>query len=141
MKKIFSYQTGMASLIQLIIVAILGIPRELVSIINSCQNGKTACFDSLFFSAIIYVLLVVWFSVMAAIGYFAEDTRNPKFAYSIIFCEIITFTIVIFVNFVSETNYILKSVSLIYGLLSLWIIYLAIKLINSHGKRMTRRSR
>lgn len=133
------YQTGFASLIQFIIISILGVPHALVSIISTCSSDHTNCVSNMIVSLIFFILTVMWFGFIAALGFFAQDKRNAKLAFILIGCEAANAVVAGYINFPGGTNILDKSISLIDTALSIWVIILAFKLMRAKGGRVVKK--
>ena len=135
----FRYQTGFASLVQFIIISILGVPHALVSIISTCSSDHSTCVSNMIVSLIFFILTVMWFGFIATLGFFAQDKRNTKLAFILVGCEAANALVAGYFNFPGDTNILDKSISLIDTILSIWVILLAIQLMRARGGRVVRK--
>ena len=136
-----SYQTGLASLIQFIIVSVLGVPYALISIISTCSSDHTNCISNLVVSLIYFILTVIWFGIIAGLGFYAQEKRKRFPVLILIGCEFINLGIFGFIDFPGSLNIIDKIISLVTSLVSVWVIYIAIRLFLSGGGRVVKRHR
>jgi hypothetical protein len=130
------YETGTGTLIQFIVLSLLGIPNGLTSIITTCHSNGNECATNSLGSVVFFILTVMWFGAMWAVGYLAQERRSRKLALLLICAELGTALVAFHFNVPHDTNLLTKATSLIDILLSLWVIALAIRLSRSKGGRI-----
>ncbi len=133
------YQTGVASLIQFIILSILGVPHALISIISTCQSDHSNCISNLIVSLIFFILTIIWFGFIWFLGFFAQEKRNIKLIIILIGCEFSNIVVAMYINFPGDPNILDKGISAIDTILSLWVIFLAYRLFRAKGGRVVKK--
>ncbi len=132
------YETGIATMIQLIVLGLLNILTGISSTVSSCRQDD--CLGSVFINFIFYVVLVGWFAFLAGLGYAAQQRRGKRLAQALIAAEALVALVALFD--VKHHNDILGLITSLADLtLSIWIITLAFRLMRSGGKRITTNGR
>jgi hypothetical protein len=135
-----TYQTAVVSLVQFITLTVLGVPNAIVSIVTTCHADNGDCVSNSLVSLIYFLLTAAWFGIILFLGYTAQKRRSGKIAVLLIGSEFLTLAVAGFVNFPHDSNFLDKGTSLIDALLSLWVIYLAFRLIMARGGRIVNTS-
>ena len=131
------YETGIATLIQFIIISFLNIATGANSVISTCsKSGTSDCITNLLTSVVYFLLLTAWFGGLWVLGYAAQDRRSKRFAQALIAAEGLVALIALF-NAKHHPDFIGLVTSLADLLLALWIIVLAFRLMQAGGKRIT----
>jgi hypothetical protein len=140
-----TYETGTATLIQFIVLGILNIATALQSIITTCTHSGGDCVSNLLSSVIYYILIVVWFGLILALGFAAQQGRNKHLAQTLICAELAVFIVAAYnikLDHLGFHNGILSLItSCIDVILSIWVMSLAFRLIRASGKRLVKRQR
>ena len=134
-----TYQTAIASLVQFITLAILSVPNTIYNIVTTCHSDNTDCVSNTIVSLIFYLLTVAWFAIIMLLGYAAQRRRSRQLAVILIGFEFITLIVAGYIDFPHETSILGKTTSLIDVLLSLWVIFLALRLFLSGSKRIVKK--
>lgn len=141
-----TYETGIATMIQFIVLAFLNIANTVSSIISTCthNNNGGSCVPNMLTSVVFYVILVVWFGVIAVIGYGAQSKRSRRLAKFLIAAEAAVF-VVAGVNLklgISSHNGALNLFTSFADLVfSVWIMTLAYRLMKAGNARVVGRRR
>lgn len=135
----FTHQTAVISMAQFITIMLLGVPNTLVNIISTCHSDSSNCVSNMIVSIIFYILTAGWFGIIMILGYTAQKKRSRQFAVILIGFEVITLGVALYIDFPHDTNWLAKTTSLIDGLLSVWVIYLAFRLFIAGNKRIVRK--
>jgi hypothetical protein len=135
----FTYQTATATMIQFISLTILGVPNAIVSVVGVCRTDSSNCVSNGLVSLVFFLLTALWFGFIFFLGYTAEHRRSRRFAFILIGCEFITLMADGYINFPRDSNFLSKGTSLLDSLLSIWIIYLAIRLFIAGNKRIVKK--
>lgn len=131
-----TYQTAVASLVQFIVIMILGIPDNVINIVSTCHSDGSNCVSNMIATIIFYILTGAWFGIILLVAYAAQHRRSRQFAVILIGFEFITLVVAGYIDFRHDSNWLSKGTSLLDALLSLWVIYLAIRLFLTGNKRM-----
>lgn len=136
----FRYGTGFATLVQFILLSLLGIANGLNSIVTTCHNTGRDCVSNLIVSLIFFIITVAWFAFIWILGYTAQERRSKRLAQLLIAAEVLI-AMVAYFNARHHTDALSLVTSLIDLALALWIIILAILLIRSIGRSGGKRPR
>lgn len=129
------YETGIATLIQFIVLSILNIINGLNSVITTCRAGTNDCISNMLVSIIFYMLVVGWFAFIWLLGFTAQDKRNRRMAQILIAAEALV-ALVAFFNAKHHPDFFSLITSLVDLALALWVIFLAWRLMKSGGGRV-----
>lgn len=131
------YQTGTASFIQLAVVVLLVVLNNLFTLIDSCKSGGECAITALF-SMIFIIMTALWFFVLSAIGYAAEERRSRNLAYMLILGQLATIGVA-YGFFKHPANWFGMISALVVILLACWVIVLAWRLSKAKGGRIVAR--
>jgi hypothetical protein len=133
-----TYETGTATLIQLIVLGLLNILTAIDSTITACKTDD--CLGSFFINFIFYVVLVVWFVSLSVLGYAAQQKRSRRLAQILIAAEALVAIVALFDA--KHHNDILGLLTSVADLvLAVWIIRLAFRLMRAGGGRVVVKQR
>lgn len=139
-----TYETGTATIIQLITLSFFNIANTIESILANCFHTGGQCATNVFSSVALYIGTVLWFACIAFLGYMAQTKRNKKFALMVIAAELAVFVFAA-ANIklgISYHNAVLGLfTSLVDLILSAWIITLAFRLYKAGNARVVPRRR
>ena len=134
-----TYETGTATLIQLIVLGLLNITTGISSTVTSCHK-ETDCLGSVLINFVFYVVLIGWFFALTVLGFAAQAKRSKRLAQLLIMAEGLVALVALFD--VKHHNEVLGlSTSAGDLILSLWIISLAFRLMRSGGGRVVVKQR
>jgi hypothetical protein len=80
-------ETGTATLIQFIVIALLNILTALSSILSTCFHPGGDCLNNIFSSVVYYIFIVIWFAALMVLGYAVQDKRSKRLAFVLICAE------------------------------------------------------
>lgn len=140
-----TYQTGIATLIQFLVLSLLTLVSQLVSAVSSCHKDGGNCITNVITSIIFYILVAVAFGTIWLIGYAAQSRRSKRLTQLLICIEGVIalgalFSIKVSVHQASSNIFVLI-VSFAILLLAVWIISLAFRLMRAGGGRVVTRQR
>jgi hypothetical protein len=136
-----TYETAKATLIQFIVIGVLNIADALQSIITTCLHNGNACVGNLLSSVIYYVLIIIWFGIILALGASAQSLRSKKLARLLICAELAVFVVAgynIRLNIPPKNGYLSLITSLVDVALSVWVMRLAYNLTKAQGGRLVK---
>jgi hypothetical protein len=141
-----TYETGKATLIQFIVLVTLNIIDALQSIITTCIHNGSDCVSNLLSSVGYYIIIVIWFGIVVAIGASAQQKRSKKMAYVLIAAEGL---IIVFASYNVKLDAIKTShngilsllTSLADILIAIWVVSIAYRLTRAKGGRIVRKGR
>lgn len=139
-----TYETGKATMIQFIVMALLNIANTIYSIISTCTNPKGQCATNMLTSIVFYILTIAWFAVILMLGYQTQEKRSKKIARLLIAAELAVFAIAGY-NIHLGIKYHNGALSLFTSffdfVMSVWVISLAFRLMKARGGRVVTRNR
>jgi len=135
-----TYQTGIATFIQFVILSLLGIANGFNSVISTCRHDSTNCVSNLIVSLIFFILTVAWFGAVWVLGYMAQERRNRRLAQLLICAEGLIALIALF-NAKHHTDFLSLLTSMLDLGLAIWIVVLAFRLMRAGGGRVVSRQR
>jgi hypothetical protein len=137
-----TYETGIATVIQFIVLSLLNIANTVNSIISTCQHSaSTDCLTNMLSSVIFYLLLVFWFALMAGLGYSAQSKRSKKLCRFLIAAEAATFLVAAYnvkLGIKSNPNALSLFTSLIDLIFCAWVMTLAYRLMKAGPRRVSK---
>jgi uncharacterized membrane protein len=137
-----TYQTGIATLIQFIILSFLTLGSQAVSVVTTCRKDGGNCVSNLITSTILYILVAVVFGTIWLIGYAAQSRRSKRLAQLLIGIEGLIALIALFSIKVGAHahKHALGLMIASFGILVLagWIISLSFRLMRAGSGRVVR---
>lgn len=134
------YQTGIATLIQFIVLSFLGIANGLNSVVTECRRDGGDCIGEFLLSTIFFLLTALWFGVIWLIGFTAQQRRSRRLAQLLIGAEILI-AMVAYFNAQHYRDALGLFTSIVDLILAIWIITLAFRLMRAGDNRVVRRAR
>ena len=131
------YETAVATLIQFVVLTILGVANALNSMISTCRHDGSNCTWNLILSVLFFLITAAWFGMIWMLGYFAQESRNKRLAQLLILVEM-SVGLIAFFNARHNTDALGLATSIIDLMLAIWIITLAFRLMRADGKRITK---
>jgi preprotein translocase subunit SecG len=141
-----THETAKATIIQFTVLAFLNIVDALQSILSTCFHSGSECVSNLLSSVIYYVLIVVWFGIILALGISAQETRNKSFVRALILAELAVivvagYNIKLDTNSTNHNGILSLLTSLVDVVIAIWVIRLSYRLSRAEGGRVVKRSR
>lgn len=134
----FRYETGAITLVQFIVLSLLGIANGLNSIVTTCHADGHDCISNLIVSLIFFIITATWFAFIWILGYTAQERRSKRLAQALIAAEAMIALIAYF-NARHHTDWLSLLTSLIDLILAIWVITLAFRLMRAKGGRVVAR--
>jgi len=131
------YETGVATLIQLIVLELLAIPIVFVEIISNCHGQSTQCSTNVFLSPVVFLLKAGLYGALAFVGYLAQDHRSHRLSWLLLLSELCLLPFSLF-NLLHDTNYLTRLTSILGAIFAVWIALLAFRLARSKGGRIVK---
>ena len=131
----FKYETGVITLVQFILLSLLGIANGLNSIVTTCHAAGNDCISNMIVSLIFFILTTAWFAFIWILGYTAQDRRSRRLAQVLIAAEAMIALIALF-NARHHTDVLGLATSVIDLVLAVWVITLAFRLMRAGGARV-----
>lgn len=132
------YRTGIAALVQFIVMSILSFANNLTSVITTCHDDKGACVSNLLVSLILFLLLATWFGAIWVLATSAQQRRSKRIAQLLILVEVMVIGFAL-VNLKLHSGKLSIFTSATDIVLSCWVIVLAYRLTTANGGRIVRR--
>lgn len=139
-----TYETGLATMIQFIVLSFLNILTGLDSIIATCRHDSSSCVSNTLTSIIFYILIVAWFGIVCVLGYAAQERRSKRLAQLLILAEVMVAFVAFFnvrLNLRYHNGFLSLFTSITDLILAIWIITLAYRLIRAGGGRVVAKQR
>jgi len=134
------YQTAVATLVQFIMLSLLGIANGLNSVVTTCRHDGSNCVSNLLVSLIFFILTAAWFGAIWVLGYTAQERRSKRLAQLLIMAEGLIALIALF-NAKHHTDALSLITSLFDLIMAVWIVTLAFRLMRTGGARVVKRQR
>ena len=129
------YETGIATLIQFIVLSFLSIANNLNSIVTTCHRQSSDCISNMIPSIIFFILTATWFAAIWMLGYLAQERRSKRLA-QLLICAEALIALVAFFNVKHHSDVLSLLTSIIDLCLAIWIIVLAFRLMRAKGGRI-----
>lgn len=139
-----THETGKATMIQFMVMALLNIANTIDSIISTCTHTGGQCVPNMLTSIIFYILIIVWFAIIMALGYQTQQVRTKRLARLLILAELSVFAIAgynIKLGITYHNGALSMFTSLFDLIISFWVISLAFRLMKAGGGRVVQRGR
>ena len=140
-----THETGKATMVQFMVMAILNIVATIDSIVSTCTHSGGQCVPNMLTSIIFYVLIIVWFGILMGLGFQAQTKRTKPTARLLILGELAVFAIAAFNLHLGLSNHTGQALSMFTSffdlVFSVWVITLAIRLMRAGGGRVVNRRR
>src|SRR5689334_24419757 len=92
----FRYETGVITLVQFILLSLLGIANGLNSIVSTCRATGHDCISNMIVSLIFFIITTAWFAFIWILGYAAQERRSRRLAQMLIAAEVAIALIALF---------------------------------------------
>lgn len=132
------YETGVATMIQFIVIGMLNLFYALYTSVHSCLKHDQ-CFSNSMLSVVFFILIAIWFGFVAALGYAAQERRSKRLSQVLIIAEGLVAMVALF-NLKHYADYFGLVISIIDLGFALWVAVLAFRLMRSGGARITAKS-
>ena len=131
------YETGTATLVQFLVIMLLGFIGGIASVVSQCKdNGVASCVQDSVVTLAYVLILAGWFGFIAMLGYAAQDQRSHRLAKVLILVEALVLMVALF-----NAKHFHDALGLITSLadaaLAAWVILLAFRLNMAKGGRIT----
>lgn len=132
-----THETGVATLLQFIVLGLLNIIGTVNSTVAACRDGGGGCLVEIFVSSILFLLMMSYFAFVCLLGYMAQERRSRRFSQLLIGAESLI-ALVALASLKFPTDALGQITSLVALVSALWIIMMAYRVMKSGGKRITR---
>ena len=140
MKKL-TYQTGIATTIQFIVMTILNLISAFSKSIHQCTVNTGTCVGNVVLYVLYFIMLTVGFGVILAIGFAAQDPRSRRLAQLLILIELVILMISLFDFQHANPGLFSQASNIVGALLAVWVMWLSFRLIRARGGRVVSRHR
>jgi len=128
------YQTGTATLTQLIVMLLLNFVNGVTSSISACTS-HSGCVSNIVTTCLFIIVLAAWLIFLSMLGYTAQDKRSRNIARLLIAAEVLVALVALF-DIKHYPNILGLLTSLIDFVLAVWVIVLAWRLSKARGGRI-----
>lgn len=139
-----TYQTGVATLIQFILLSFFTLGSQVVSVVSTCRKDGGNCVSNLITSVIFYILVAVLFGGIWLLGYAAQNSRSKRLAQLLIGVEGVIALGALFsirLGLHQHKNAVAQFAALGILIMASWIVTLAFRLMRAGGSRVVNRQR
>ncbi|GEM_PF-721780 len=137
----YRFQTGLGTLIQLIVMSLLSLINTFINIISTCHSSSSDCVSNAIPTLILFIMTVFWFVGVAALGFLVQKKRSRRLNIFLLGTEGITFLVSGYFNLPRASGIIAKTTSLIDAIISLWVIFMALNIFLYKKRRIVKGSR
>lgn len=130
-----TYETGVATMIQFVVLAFLNIASQANSVVTTCRHDGGNCVSNLIVSLLFYLLIAGWFGAVWLLGLLAQNRRSKRLAQLLILAELAIMGIA-YANTKLHGDILSRITSLCAIALALWVITLAFRLMRAKGGRV-----
>lgn len=134
------YETGIAATVQFIVMTIINFVNGVSGSVSQCLNGSSGCVGNIVLAALFFLAVTVWFGALWLAGFAAQDRRSRRIAEVLIVAEALVLLIGLY-GLMHMSSIIGGVKSLAEVATSVWISWLAFRLIRAKGGRVRARSR
>lgn len=131
-----TYETGIATFAQFIVVSLLNILTGTSSIVTTCHSKGQNCLTNSLSSVGYFMLIVIWFGMIWILGYFAQKRRSSRLSFLLIGAEVLITVIALFNANHNHKDLLGLITSLIDAGFGLWVALLAVRLLRARGGRI-----
>lgn len=140
-----THQTGVSTFIQFLLLSFLALGSQLFSAVSTCHSDSVNCVSNLITSIIFYIVVAVIFGGIWLIGFAAQSSRNKWLTRLLICIEAFIALGTLFSLKLSlhnkPKNVFAVIAEFVILVVAVWTITLAVQLLQSQGKRISRRRR
>jgi hypothetical protein len=131
------YETGVAAMIQFLVMALLNFIGSIVSAISGCHDATTTydCVSGVGIDLLYVIILVFWFGFIWVLAYAAQDKRSHRLARFLMGAEFMVLIVALF-NAKHYPNLLGLITSLLDAAFAIWVIFLAFRLSHAKGGRI-----
>lgn len=135
-----TYETSIATFIQFMVLSLLNILTGINSIVTECRAQDGSCVTGIFTSFVFYMLIALWFGVIWALGYLAQERRSRRLA-QLLICAEGLIALIAYFNIKHHGGTLSLITSAIDLILAIWVIVLAFRLMRAKGGRIVSKQR
>lgn len=132
------YNTGQATVVQFIVVMLLGFVTNAISLAGSASRDEGSFATDLLLTVFILILQAFWLGFLCVVGFAAQDKRNRSLALLLIGLEGITFMVALF-NARHPGNPVALMASLLHMAIAIYVAFMAFNIYRARGKRIVSR--
>lgn len=129
------YETGIATLVQFIVLAVLNFANGVGSSVHSCTIGGNDCVSNTLLSLLFFLLITAWFGFLWLLGATAQDRRSRAIARVLLAAEALVALVSLFDAHHQSLSFGLFT-SLVDAAIAIWVMILAFRLMRAKGGRV-----
>ena len=130
------YETGVAATIQFISLTLLNLINGVSGSLNQCFSTNGSCVSTIALDTGYFLAITIWFGFLWLAGFATQDRRSRRIAQMLILAEGLVFLVGLY-DFTKHRQSIIGTlISLGEIITSLWVSYLAFRLILARGGRV-----
>jgi hypothetical protein len=134
-----TYETGVATMIQFMVLALFNIANTLYSIVSTCTHSGEDCVSNTLSSVIFYILIIFWYGILVGLGFIAQTKRSKRSCRILILAELSCLAVAAYdikLGISYHNNALSSFTSFADLVLSAWVITLAFRLMKAGGGRV-----
>jgi hypothetical protein len=134
-----TYETGIATIIQFIILSLCNIANTIYSIVSTCTHSGGDCVSNTLSSVVFYILIIFWYGFIALLGFQAQSKRSKRSCRILILAELSCFLVAgynIKLGITNHTSALSSFTSFADLVLAAWVVTLAYRLSKAGGGRV-----
>jgi len=135
-----TYETGVATLVQFIVLTLLNFINGIASSAQECHGNSTDCVSTIILSLLFFMVITGWFAILMVTGYAAQDRRSQRIA-QLLFCAEGLVALVSLFDAKHHPNVLGLITSLVDAVLAVWVMVLAWRLMRAKGGRVVSKQR
>ena len=136
-----TYETGIATTIQLIAMTALNFINAVSTSIGQCTTSGSDCAGNIITNLLFFMLVTVWFIFIWVVGFAAQDRRSRRLSQLLMLAEFFTAAVALFDLIHRSSSFWGEISSFIDAALAVWVLYLAYRLMRAKGGRVVSHKR
>ena len=132
------YETGIATTIQFIGLTALNFISAIYTSTNQCMkgSGSGSCVSDIVLEVVYFLVITFWFGFLWMAGFATQDRRSKRIAQFLILAEGLVFLVGLYGIVKHRDSLIGILISLAEIFTSVWVAWLALRLILARGGRV-----
>lgn len=133
--RLFSYEVGIITFAQFILISLLSLANALNSIISTCVKTSGQCVENMIPSIILFIMICAWFAFVWILGYTVQERRGRKLSSILLGAEFAIAMIALF-SIKHHTDWLSLGTSIIDLIFAVWVMVLAFRIFLAGNARI-----
>lgn len=134
------YETGVAATFQFIALTLLNFISGVSGSVSQCLKGSGGCVSNIVLAILYFLIVTIWFGALWLAGFAAQDRRSRRIAQFLILAEGLVLLVGLY-QLMHHHSILSALVALVEVITSVWVAWLAFRLIRARGGRVRSRTR